>query len=125
LYDSGYDDQNRFVIWSSEYKKKFIQKADVAIIDGRFERILGFLLNDDSSYFYIRKNISTFYVLLANKKELSYIRAIYYISNICKLVPKTVVIDFEQALYNSLKVVYANICIYFATFILHNRFIEI
>jgi hypothetical protein len=59
LYDSGYD-INRFVIYSSEYNKKFIPKSDDAF---RVWDVSGdsfdFFLNVNSSYLYIRKNISS------------------------------------------------------------------
>jgi hypothetical protein len=70
LYDSGYDDQNRFVIRSSEYKKKFIQKADVSIIDGTFRANPSNFFRMLIVHIYIfGKTYPAFYVLLANKKE--------------------------------------------------------
>jgi hypothetical protein len=103
-YDSSFEDNERFFIFSSVFKKKYFEKVKVLVIDGTFKSsaqefnqvviIHGFIFC---------KTYPLIYALLSDKTELSYIRSFKKCIEIFNLKPRTIITDFERALINGTK----------------------
>lgn len=102
VFDSGFNDINRIVVFSNFKKQSFISKASIIMIDGTFRscpysfyQVLIIYAEFFSKYYPI------YYILLKNKQELSYSKAFEYVKNQLLNV-KTIIIDFEIAIKNAI-----------------------
>lgn len=117
LFDSGIEDDNRFVIFSSFFKQRFISRSDIWIVDGTFRSCPSDFFQLFTIHIYVfGKTFPAFYVLLKNKRESSYEKLFRYISENLKIIPKVIIADFEIAIYNSAMKVFMNVDYYFCFF---------
>lgn len=117
IYDSGHEDESRFVIFSSFFKKLFIEKAKVWVIDGTFRTSPSNFYQILTVQFYIfNKCFPGFYILMNNKKEFNYLKAFNYIKQKFLLNPTTIITDFESTISNSFKLVFPLSTNYFCYF---------
>lgn len=104
IHDSGMNDKNRIVIFSSSFKRKFIEKSCTFIIDGTFKVTPKDYYQLFIIHIYIfGKSFPGFYILMKNKTEVSYNYVFTYLKNEFSLEPKNFLIDFEKAVFNSLR----------------------
>lgn len=104
LYDSGSSDENRVVVFCSEFKKKYIVNSKTWISDGTFRSTpVDFYQMLTIHFLFFGKTYPGFYILLRNKKEDSYLKAFNYIKSEFNCCPDNIIIDFEQGLYNAFK----------------------
>lgn len=117
MYDSGYEDENRYVIFSSKFKEKYINQSDIWLIDGTFKSTPSdFYQLVTIHIFILGKSFPAFYILLRNKKEISYMNAFSYIKENSRVNPKILITDFEIALFSSVKEQFPNANHYFCLF---------
>lgn len=118
IHDSGYDDINRFVIFSSQFKSFFIMNADVWLVDGTFKSVPGDFYQLITVHIFIfGKTYPAYYILLKNKCQEIYNNCFKYIRDIQKVrQPRIVVTDFEIGLHNALQETFVDSTCYFCFF---------
>ncbi|KAG0442470.1 PKS-NRPS hybrid synthetase [Dictyocoela muelleri] len=109
-FRSGYSDTNRFIIFMSEYKMKFIQSIDTFVIDGTFRSApQGFhqLLVIHGCLF--GKTYPFLFILMTNKTEESYKNVFNKTKELFCINPKLIKTDFDKALINATSDYFPNI----------------
>lgn len=107
-YDSGCDDNYRYLIFYSEFKSQiFFDKCDTILIDGTFKvaPYMFYQLIVLHGHF-LGKSYPIIYVLMKNKTENQYVRILKQIKNMTKINPNLILTDFEKALNNALESVF-------------------
>lgn len=104
IFDSGVESDNRFVIFSYNFKKKFIEKSKNLLIDGTFRSTPpGFyqiltIYGELFGRFY-----PLIYILLKNKLETSYMQSLEKVKEFFLVEPEFIICDFEKALINAIR----------------------
>lgn len=106
-FDSGIQDNNRFLIFTTKFKEQFISKIETIVIDGTFRSappgffqlivVHGFIFN---SYYPL------FHILMKNKSELTYVQALKRCMDLVYFKPKLIISDFERALINAIRIIF-------------------
>ena len=105
LYDSGSNDSNRIIIFTTERNLVHIKNSNLWISDGTFKVVPNEFLQLYTIHGKVFNSVfPLIYVLMRDKYEKSY-------SNVLEVIrkqggvdfPKNIVIDFEIAAYNAFK----------------------
>lgn len=102
-YDNK-ESRDRILIFYSEFAKIYVENSDVFLIDGTFWSVpLNFyqLLTIKVGVF--GNFYALIYILLSNKSENTYTKALKALNSLIDIKVKYVVTDFEQALFNSIQ----------------------
>ncbi|KAG0442123.1 hypothetical protein DMUE_0520, partial [Dictyocoela muelleri] len=107
LYDSGEDDENRILVFSTASNIIHLENSKIRICDGTFRScpsdfyqiytIMGILNN---------QNFPLMYFLIKKKSVCSYLKGFSFLRNNIKKNPKLIIIDYEMASLSSLKQVF-------------------
>lgn len=117
VYDSGKNDENRFLIFSSMFKKEYIEKSCTCIIDGTFRSAPGMFYQLLTIHIYIfNRSFPAFYILMKNKKQRVYDLVFSKINEYVVNRPKNIITDFEIGLSNSVSNIFANAKQFFCLF---------
>ena len=110
--DSGANDQERILVFTTEANIKLLEKNRVWYCDGTFD-ITPTLFTQLYSIHVIvhNKNLPMIYALLPNKLETTYIKLFKMIKSYLKHQPESVNIDFEKAVINAVEKVWKNKCL--------------
>jgi hypothetical protein len=103
-YDSGFEDNERIIIFFSSFKQKYLGKIETFVIDGTFKSSpSGFYQVVILHGYIFGKTFPFMYILLSNKTENSYFRAFEKCKELGTLNIKFIVTDLERALINALR----------------------
>ncbi|KAF2899731.1 hypothetical protein ILUMI_06457, partial [Ignelater luminosus] len=103
LFDSGADDPNRILLFSTERNLEVLSSSDHWLCDGTFKTTPP-LFTQLLTIFAIKFDavISLVYILLPNKTNTTYKRVLEHLKNLkSDIKPTTVMTDFESALYGA------------------------
>ncbi|WUR02116.1 MULE domain-containing protein [Vairimorpha necatrix] len=104
-FDSGMQDNDRFIIFFSEFKKSMIEKIDTFVVDGTFKSSpQGFYKIVVFHGHIFGKSFPYIYILLKGKSERSYSRAFDKCKELVTMDVKNFVTDFERGLVNALRI---------------------
>lgn len=104
-FDSGVNDTDRIVIFSSEFKKNYIEKSTILLMDGTFKTTpAGFYQILTIHGYFFGRSFPLFYIFMKNKSSGCYIKAFNQVNAMFPIKPQVVVTDFEMALINSCKI---------------------
>lgn len=102
-YDSGFNDEERFVVFFSNYKENITNKIKTLIIDGTFRSapphwtqllvVHGWCFN---------KSFSICYILMKSRTEDCYFKVFKQLKDLLNLEPTLIITDMEKALLNGL-----------------------
>lgn len=108
-YDSGSGSRSRFIIFFNEDFRIYLQNIKTFIIDGTFKSsprefyqiltLQGFLFG---------RYLPLIFIMMSDKSEATYVQIFDYIQNNNIINPKNIIIDFENALKNSLSTFRSN-----------------
>ena len=101
-FDSGTEDENRFIIFIYQEKISTFSKSTTLLIDGTFRTVprpFYQLLTIHSHY--LSRTTPFIYVLMSKKTEESYIQVFSKIQEIIEIKPKQIITDFEKGLSNA------------------------
>jgi hypothetical protein len=117
IFDSGYEDVNRFVVFSSVFKRKIIDISEVWLIDATFRTCpVNFYQLLTIQTYNFNRSFPMFYILMNNKKIISYINIFNFLKTKYNVAPKIVVTDLEIALNNAIETVYSTVKKYYCMF---------
>lgn len=108
-FDLGAKSEKRFIIFCSEYNMLYLKEAQTCLIDGTFWSVpSNFLQLVTISVYLFGRFFPMAYILLKDKSEESYTNAFNKIKLLSQCDFKNIIIDFEQALKNSLESIFNN-----------------
>jgi hypothetical protein len=103
-YDSSMEDNERFIIFFSEFKRSYIPNINTFVVDGTLKSTpkgFGQLLVLHGHIF--GRTFPFIYILLEDKSEKSYLRAFNKCKDLANMNVKNIVTDLETELINALK----------------------
>jgi hypothetical protein len=107
LYDSGFDDTNRIIIFCSDFFLDKTKRCKIFGMDGTFKSVPREFEQLYSIHFYqLGKFFPAFFILMKNKLKASYIMVFNKIRETCMLSPSIVVVDFEIGVVSALNQVF-------------------
>ncbi|RNA35677.1 hypothetical protein BpHYR1_024196 [Brachionus plicatilis] len=106
-YDTGPSDENRILLFTTEDNLRLLEKYRDWYCDGTFD-ISPVLFKQLYSIHIVvnNKDLPLVYALLPNKKQSSYTKLFRLIKSFTTKEPKTINVDFEKAVFNSVKTVF-------------------
>lgn len=103
-HDEGVLSEDRFLIFCSDYCSKLLENSSTIMIDGTFYSAPKDFYQLIIVYGQVFNRILPLaFILSSFKKEESYQKILLKLREIVNLTPKHIYIDFEYALYNSVK----------------------
>ncbi|KAG0431132.1 hypothetical protein DMUE_5591 [Dictyocoela muelleri] len=103
-FDSGNNNNERFVIFSLIYKSKYIKKSKICLIDGTFRSTPPGFYQTLFIYSEIfKKFYPVIYTLMTGKTEDLYVRVFEEVKRIFDLNPQYIICDFKLALIKAVK----------------------
>lgn len=116
-HDSGINDENRFVVFYSDFSIPYITNLKIFGVDGTFKTcpreyfqlftIHGLILG---------KFYPLVFCLLTNKTEISYVNLFNYLKKKLNIYPKNIISDFENSIFIAANSVFPNSKHNFCTF---------
>jgi hypothetical protein len=104
-YDSSAEDNERYIIFFTEYKRKIIPSIKTFVVDGTFKSApQGFYQLVVFHGYIFDKTFPFIYILLSSKSENLYLRAFNKCQELVNMNVKNIVTDFERALVNALNI---------------------
>lgn len=108
-YDSGVENEERFIIFSSEFKRLYIEKCKICIIDGTFKTSPpGFFQILVIHGYFFGRSFPLIYILMSSKQTNAYVKAFKKVNEIFNINVNYIITDFETALINACKSQFAN-----------------
>lgn len=106
-FDSGINDDNRYIIFFAKFKELRLQESKLILIDGTFKSCpSGFYQLVTIHGYILDKTFPFVYILFKTKRQEDYTRAFAQLQTILKLNVKIIITDFELGLVNAIKAVF-------------------
>jgi len=102
-YDSGIKDEDRFVIFSSEYQMSILKDSELWVMDGTFKSVPNHfeqMLTIQGKY--LGKYWPLVHIILKRKNQDSYINSFKKLLDLGCFTPGMIIIDLEKGLFNAI-----------------------
>lgn len=112
MFDSGVDDHNRILIYSTDENLDAMASKTDWFIDGTFKCAPEIFYQVFTIHVYVHGAvIPVLYALLPNKQEATYARLLQALTSLRQLHPTSVVTDFELASFNAVRTAFPHVVI--------------
>lgn len=105
--DTGHQNPDRIIIFSNEFKSKYIEKCEFILIDGTFKSCpVGFSQVLVIHGIILGSSYPLFYCLLKSKREQTYVKCLEFCNDFIVFNPLYIISDLEKSLVNAISTVF-------------------
>ena len=112
-FDSGTDDPDRYLLFTTERNLDILERSEVWHADGTFKCSPALFYQLYSIHAVFKEHtLPLVFILLQNKTQEQYIRVLNQLRNLnALLTPREVIVDFEKASINAFKAVFPSVSV--------------